>query len=240
MQNHEDRQRAKTFAIVAGTFVVHQFVATLGTIATASELAALPFQLFRIFGRPVSAHYFHWILTQTPYFPVQALLALILGWLFSQPLRYRVMFWVWVLPCGILCYALVAIPNLFPALTAQVPQPSQTPFSHYFGYGCRPENHCIDQLAITLPFYTSVAYSMGALMAQRIAKNLRVIQSRSWVALMLALVILAAVMVDTVLSLKQGVRWVYGLIEVIPITIAFFLARIAFKAEENVAPRSCN
>jgi len=49
-----------------------------------------------------------------------------------------------------------------PSLSVQIAQESQNPFWHYFGWGCRPKERCIDQLVITMPFYASVAYSLGA------------------------------------------------------------------------------
>ncbi len=222
---------ARSFVKVAIVFVVFQFLATWGTIATATETTGLPFELLRVFGRPVSAHYAHRILTETPYFPIQISLALILGWLYSYSPYYKPMLWVWVLPFVILCYALIAIPNLFPALTSQVPQPAQTQLSHYFGYGCRPQNRCIDQTVITLPFYTSAAYTLGVFAAKRI-KPLSAL--RIWVSLAVALVIFGAVMVDVALSLRQheSLRWTLGLsLIAIPAAMAAYLVYIALNAK---------
>jgi PAS domain S-box-containing protein len=41
------------------------------------------------------------------------------------------------------------------------------PLSHYFGWGCQAMYSCYDQLTFTQPFYTSVAYCLGALWASR-------------------------------------------------------------------------
>ena len=38
---------------------------------------------------------------------------------------------------------------------------------HYFGAACRVRDPCMDQLIFTMPFYASLAYSAGALLAQR-------------------------------------------------------------------------
>ena len=36
-----------------------------------------------------------------------------------------------------------------------------TGFSRFFGWSCLPQNHCFEQVAITLPFYSASAYSLG-------------------------------------------------------------------------------
>jgi hypothetical protein len=71
------------------------------------------------------------------------------------------MVWVWVIPGLILCYALVAAPNLSPD-SASVLMHSDGMISRYFGWACQPRNGCLDQLVITMPFYTAAAYSIGA------------------------------------------------------------------------------
>jgi|SRR6516164_11276104 len=43
----------------------------------------------------------------------------------------------------------------------------QNRLSFYFGWGCQPRAHCLVQLMITMPFYASVAYSLGALVARK-------------------------------------------------------------------------
>ena len=45
--------------------------------------------------------------------------------------------------------------------------PETGPLSHYFGWGCQADYRCYDQMTFTEPFYTSVAYSLGALWASR-------------------------------------------------------------------------
>jgi len=62
------------------------------------------------------------------------------------------MLWVWVIPSLILCCAIVKFPDLKPEDTYTSVLEQQSRLSHYFGRGCRPEDHCIDQLVITMPF----------------------------------------------------------------------------------------
>jgi hypothetical protein len=71
------------------------------------------------------------------------------------------MLWVWVIPAAFLGYSIIALPTTAAALA------SDSRLSHFFGLGCRFEDRCFDQLGATLPFYVSVAYSHGALIARR-------------------------------------------------------------------------
>ncbi len=74
------------------------------------------------------------------------------------------MLWVWILPGVVLTYAVIAIPTFSPWSSS----PADTgPLSHYFGWGCQADYRCYDQFTFTQPFYTSVAYSLGALWASR-------------------------------------------------------------------------
>lgn len=102
-----------------------------------------------------------------PYFPVQILAAIYLGWFLGRRLGDRVMTWVWVLPALFLFYAVIAIPTLAPGITSSLlwSGTNQTWLTHYFGRGCQVKNSCFDQVLITLPFYTSAAYAVGARLA---------------------------------------------------------------------------
>src|SRR3954454_23894141 len=88
------------------------------------------------------------------------------------------MLWVWVLPLAVLCFALIAFN---PEWTSVLARPSTvgSRLSHYFGWGCQPRAHCLDQLVITMPFYSSVAYSLGALLARNALKKPRQVPSVS-------------------------------------------------------------
>ncbi len=114
----------------------------------------------------------HWLLTETPFYPVQVVAGLCLGWVLCRRLQHRVMVWVWVLPAAILSYVLLTTSALIPAWSALSPAASiQSRLSYYFGWGCRPSARCLDQLLITMPLYASFAYSLGALVAQRMHKQ---------------------------------------------------------------------
>jgi hypothetical protein len=74
------------------------------------------------------------------------------------------MLWVWVIPAAFLGYLIIALPTAAAALA------SNSRLSHFFGRACRVGNHCFDQLGATLPFYVSVAYSLGAVIARRMRR----------------------------------------------------------------------
>jgi hypothetical protein len=100
-----------------------------------------------------------WILTETPFFPVQILLGLVLGFWLSRRFGHRVMLWTWTIPALILAGAILFEPPGF--LSGGLPDSSR-----FFGEKCLPQNRCFDQLIFTMPFYSAAAYSLGALFAR--------------------------------------------------------------------------
>lgn len=141
-------------------FVLNQFVGTWGVGLLAYYLGDMVFESLARFDQSLSLRPLYWILTETPYFPVQIALGLYFGWMMGRRLRQKSMVWIWILPGLILLYAVLAVPTLTPRLTSVLGY-SASPLSHYFGWGCQPKNRCLDQVLITMPFYASVAYSIG-------------------------------------------------------------------------------
>jgi hypothetical protein len=137
-------------------FLVHQ---ALGAIGVPIFSAVVVFWI-------LPSREAHRILTETPYFPVQILFALILAAAVAQFLSPRLMAWVWILP-GVVLFLSIAF--------SQVPLPSR--LGHFFGWGCRPENRCFVQLAVTLPFYTSASYSLGAYLSGRVRMTKMIVRS---------------------------------------------------------------
>jgi hypothetical protein len=166
---HPPKSRVKSVLI----FAMHQLIAHWG-IAFFSAFALFSvFDWLGDFGWHLSLHPVHWILTQNPYYPVQIAVGLYLGWVLGRRFQHRSMLWVWILPLAILCYAFFATPILIPEWTSVLARP-RTPvsrLSYYFGWGCQPTIHCLDQLMITMPFYSSVAYSLGARLARKYPKS---------------------------------------------------------------------
>jgi hypothetical protein len=151
-------------------FAMHQFMGTIGVAFTAATGIFCAFEILR----PINPGLFtsrnaSWILTGLPWFPLQIGTALWVGWTLSRRFHHRSMLWVWVLPFAFLFYALLAIPTMTPSVVPPMFQAGvgQSRLSHYFGWGCRPDDRCTDQLGITMPFYASVFHSVGAFFGRR-------------------------------------------------------------------------
>ena len=157
--------RLKSFAI----FAFHQFVGTWGVAFLAAFALFSLFGGFRdIVGGKPSLRFVHWLLTENPFYPLQVLTALYFGWLLGRRFQNKSMLWIWILPSAILAYAFAATPPISPwASVLMRPKSIWARLSFYFGWGCQPRERCIDQLLITMPFYASVAYSVGALLARK-------------------------------------------------------------------------
>jgi hypothetical protein len=155
--------RLKPFLI----FLTHQFISTLGMGFLAVYLDYGILDLFHMIGRS-GPRYLYTVWAYRPYFPIQVALGIYSGWLIGRRWRRRSMLWVWVIPLLILGYAMIAVPTLIPGTISVMAQAgaSQSAFSHYLGWGCQPKDGCFDQTLVTLPFYTSIAYSRGAWMAR--------------------------------------------------------------------------
>lgn len=132
------------------SFPLHQLLSIVGVPALSAVL------LFAV----TSPSRARWTLTETPFFPVQILVALVLATVLQRILRHRTMEWVWVLPLLVLGVSFVVSPF-----------PFSTRLNRYFGSGCRPELRCFIQLAITLPLYSSIAYSLGAFLSRKLQRR---------------------------------------------------------------------
>jgi len=148
-------------------FAAHQIVATegviwltiLGTFLLRGSIA----ELHEAWGHSAFTRGMHLILSNTPFFPIQIAAGAYLGWKLYSRLGHRSMLLVWILPGLLLTYVVLAVPTFSPWSLS----PETSPLSHYFGWGCQADYHCYDQLTFTQPFYTSAAYSLGALWARR-------------------------------------------------------------------------
>jgi Na+/melibiose symporter-like transporter len=101
--------------------------------------------------------------------------------------------------------------------------------SHFFGWGCRLKNHCLDQLLITLPFYSSLAYSTGAFLARMQARyGQRPSRKFSWVVLSAGSLIILAVLIDLIVSLQQtGWNRAYWLVLAMPVALGVYVLYVA-------------
>jgi hypothetical protein len=150
---------------------MHQFLGTWGIAIIAYFLGVSLLELLGNFGWHPPMRYLYWILTETPYYPVQIALGLYFGVLLGHRLHHRSMIWVWILPLFLLFLAVVTNFTLIPEWTSVLERygAGHSRWSHYFGWGCHPSDHCLDQLEITMPFYVAVAYSVGGALAQRVS-----------------------------------------------------------------------
>lgn len=148
-------------------FCLHQVIATCGVAFFAYFLGASFVEMLAPYGRPQSMRGLHWILTETPYFPIQIALGLYFGRMIGRRFDPRPMRYVWIVPLLVLSYAVIRLPTLTPSFTSVIVQVDgpRSAFSHYFGTGCAPKDRCFDQVLVTMPFYVSVAYSLGSLLA---------------------------------------------------------------------------
>jgi hypothetical protein len=149
-------------------FVMHQTIGTEGVVWL-TALGIFLFnrsitQVYESWADSAFVRWIHLISSDTPFFPIQIAVGAYLGWKLYRRWGHRSMLWVWILPAVVLTYAAFSIPTFSPWSSS----PADTgPLSHYFGWGCQADTRCYDQLTFTLPFYASVAYSLGALWASR-------------------------------------------------------------------------
>lgn len=189
METANQLSRGETMTRFVWLLFLHQFVSTLGIIVVAPPILEFGLDVLRLVSSSFQAREYGWILIETPYFPVQIILALTVGWLVSGYLRHRSMLWVWVIPFVILCGAVVAYPRIGQITLARFAEPSTaSSLSHFFGWGCQPRNACLDQVLITLPFYSSAAYSIGAFLARKLGHASTLVEFLSAVNLKRAIV----------------------------------------------------
>jgi len=158
----------KRIPISVATFIAHQFASTLGVAFFAYLLGISLHDVGAKLGAKYSMRPVYFILTETPYFPVQIALGLWFGWLLRRRLDHRSMNYVWLFPFFLLCCALLVFSarhSTYGSIFANGP----SVWSHYFGWGCQPRNHCLDQVLITMPFYAATAYSVGSWFASRVS-----------------------------------------------------------------------
>jgi hypothetical protein len=223
-QDSFERLRTKSLTKSVLTFGLYQFIGMYGIPFTAPIVFSLGFKFLLLLGHSYPRKTFYSIVSESPYFPIQIIFAVILGWLLGRVFRLRSMAWIWVLPLAILCYS-VAARVLNPASVLTSFGVGQSWFSHYFGWGCRPADRCLDQLVITMPFYSSLAYSIGVALAR---KTLGFASSQSkahfralWIV---GLIVLSAVVIDLAISTKaSGWQSGYLLVAVTPTVLGALL-----------------
>jgi hypothetical protein len=143
-------------------FLVHLTTGAIGTPIMSAVLTysvLLPLHQFFPF---LGSRTVHWILTETPYFPVQIMVGLLCGFQLGRRYRHLAMLWVWTVP-ALAIILLILFAPLTPVLVSGV---EITKVEHFFGWVCLPQNHCFEQVGVTLPFYAASAYSLGGFLAR--------------------------------------------------------------------------
>lgn len=200
-------------------FTVHQFIGTYGIMFAAPWVVVSAFDVLQLFGKHYPMRLFYWICTGTPYFPVQIVLALLLGLLIGRHFQHRVMTLVWIIPLISLSYAFVTIPTFTPNLTPPEFQAGvgQSRLAHYFWWGCQPVNHCMDQTYFTLPFYIALFYSLGAFLARKIPERFRRPNPKHfWIYSVVGLFFLIAFCSDLqqlIGLFRRGAQWNWGYLQ---------------------------
>jgi hypothetical protein len=219
-------------------FILHQFIGTVGIVILASYLTAYVFDVIGLFGKTFPSAMMYRLLTGTPYYPIQFSLGLSLGWLIGWRVQHRAMLWVWILPFVNLTYAVIAIPTLVPKLIPPAYQAGigESRWTHYFGWGCGG-HPCFDQPAITLLFYVSVVYSIGAFLARRVPRlypssNLR----GSWGFLAIGFVFLFVAVLELVRVIQHGWEWIYLGPVMMPGIAAFLMLYAATLRRSRLTP----
>jgi hypothetical protein len=148
-------------------FLMHQLISTAGIGVFVVFAAAASLETLRTIRWQYLEYAWYQIFAYRPYFPVQILAGFYLGWLIARRFGHRVMIWVWIIPAAILCYAVVAVPTLAPNMISPIlwSGGGESWLTHYFGWGCSMRDGCFDQVLVTQPSYTAIAYSIGALLA---------------------------------------------------------------------------
>jgi hypothetical protein len=219
-------------------FALHQYIGTVGIIILATYLTAYVFDLFHFLGKPLPSKTMYWILTGTPYYPVQIGLGLLLGWLIGRRVEHRAMLWVWILPLAYLTYAVIAIPTLVPNLIPPAYQAGigESRWKHYFGWGCGEVHPCFDQAAFTVLFYAAAAYSIGALVARKIPKRHHVAsRMESWTFVITGFIFVFISAYELVLAIQQGWKSMYLKLVVMPVGIGAFLMLYAILLRQQSA-----
>jgi hypothetical protein len=159
---------SKSPAKRAFLFAIHQLLATIGVLFWALLLTSLVMRIPRIWGHILHISDVRGVLTMAPYYPIQTVVGLMCGWLVWKQFQHRAMLWVWVFPLMVLVLTMLEnstrTSSMFPGAVISNFRPM---LSRLFGSACRMEDHCYEQIGITLPFYMALSYAVGAWSALR-------------------------------------------------------------------------
>jgi hypothetical protein len=150
---------ARNKARMIVVFILHQLISPYLLLVISGFLTFSAMSLVPTLEPSIAVRTAHWILTETPYFPVQILIALITGFVVGKRSILAFARWMWVIPSLGLMGAFIFVP-----IAA-----GQSRIDHFFGWGGLPQHRQYDELAVTLPFYVALAYSLAASLGTRLA-----------------------------------------------------------------------
>ena len=137
-----------------GVYTLNLLAATLGVFfATGLLLNVVLYPFLPLINRAKLLS-----VAQGPYYVLPICLALITGYVSHTRFKGNHRFWVWVVP---LLYFLFELARW--KLSASVLGTWESAIAHFIA--CSPDCHPVED--VTLPLYTSIAYSLGALSEQQ-------------------------------------------------------------------------
>ncbi len=142
-------------------FLGHLIISTFGVGIAAAVLTYSVVLPLHLFIPSLNSRTVHWILTETPYFPVQILVGLLWGFQLGRRYQHSAMLWTWIVPALAIVFLILFV-SLPPVLVSGV---ELTKREHFFGTGCLPQNHCFEWV-FTVLLYAAAAYSLGAFAAR--------------------------------------------------------------------------
>ncbi len=120
------------------------------------------------------AHQMRYVLTEMHWFPVQPLVAILVGYGITRGTKSDLGRWAWIIPAATLIVVFPSLPFVSPLERALPPLSFSQRLSDLFGPRCSVFRRCFDQVVLTMPFYSSIGYSIGALLASPAASSVRV------------------------------------------------------------------
>lgn len=164
------RIRGRIASLGSPGFLIHQLVSTLGAIVVGVLGVLIVAFITAALTKNTSGGDFadHMaeqrvsIFLDQPYHAAPVLCGLILGALSRRFSRSRGAAWVWIAPLIILLWNVMAWEGAGPPTSSAY---WAGIWANFFGAGCAG-SECVYELFVTLPFYTSVAYTLGWLAAK--------------------------------------------------------------------------
>ena len=106
-------------ALNALRFLVHLIISTIGVAVVAAVMTyAVVLPLHQFFSS-LGPRTVHWILTETPFFPVQIVVGLLWGFQLGRRYRHGVMLSTWIVPALLIAFLILFVP-LPPVLVSEV------------------------------------------------------------------------------------------------------------------------